>query len=260
MIPFWITALLAFMMGASIGSFLNVCIYRMPLDLSVVAPRSYCPCCKSPIPWYRNIPIFSYLALRGKCATCKASISWRYPFIEILTGLLFVLIVARDLRWLVWPFHAYLMGALVVTTFVDLDHWIIPDKVTLPGIVIGFLGNLIILDAGWMGSLFGILFGGGSFIVVGWVYERLAKQEGIGGGDVKYLAMAGAFLGFQAALMILVISSMVGAVAGIALILAKKGGGKTAIPFGPFLTAATLIVFLFGDRIWQWYFSFQHAV
>lgn len=232
----------------------------MPLDLSVIAPRSFCPTCNKPIPWTRNIPLLSYFLLRGACPDCKSKISWRYPFVELLGGIIFTSIVLFEPHWQAWPFEAFLFSALVITTFVDLDHWIIPDLITLPGIVIGFISSFCVPNFHWVDSLLGIVFGGGSLLLVGWVYAMLTKKEGIGGGDVKYLAMAGAFMGIQSTVMILVLSSMLGSVLGIGLLALRRGDGKTAIPFGPFLAAATLIVFLFGEPIWKWYFSLQHVL
>jgi leader peptidase (prepilin peptidase)/N-methyltransferase len=168
--------------------------------------------------------------------------------------------VTKEPNWHVWPFEAYLLCSLVITVFVDLDHWIIPDKITLPGIAIGFLSSFVIPGFSWIDSLLGIIFGGGSLLFVGWAYALLTKKEGIGGGDIKYLAMAGAFLGLQDVVLILLLSSVVGSCLGLVFILTRGGNGKTAIPFGPFLAAATLIVFLFGDSIWQWYLKFQYVL
>lgn len=258
-VPLWLQLSFAFAVGSCVGSFLNVCIYRMPLDLSIVAPRSFCPGCRNTIAWYYNIPLLGFLLAKAKCSQCGVKISWRYPFVELLGAIIFTGIVWREPNWWAWPFEAYLLCALVVTTFVDLDHWIIPDKITLPGIVIGFISSFFVERLTWMNSLLGILFGGGSLLFVGWLYSLLAKKDGIGGGDIKYLAMAGAFLGLPATLMILILSSVVGSIFGLILLVLGRGHGKTAIPFGPFLAIATLIVFLFGDPLWQWYFSLQHG-
>lgn len=250
----------AFIIGACIGSFLNVIIYRTPRELSIVKPRSFCPGCNKPIPLRRNIPIVSYFVLQGKCPDCSSKISWRYPFVEVLTAVIFLLIVTLQKEPLHWIFNFYLMSALIVTTLVDLEHWIIPDAVTLPGIIVGFISSFIVPQFHWIDSLLGILFGGGSLLLVGYLYLWLAKKEGIGGGDIKYLAMVGAFMGIQDTLLVLIMSSLIGSLVGLIIVLTRGGSGKTAIPFGPFLAAATLTVFVFGKPIWEWYLSLGHVL
>ena len=247
-----------FLVGLCVGSFLNVVIYRLPLEKSVVSPRSQCPSCGYGIPWYNNIPILSFLLLRGKCGNCKAPISWRYPLVELLTGILFAAVVWRqsDL-FFQWPAHFFLMSALVASTFIDLDHWIIPDKITYPGVVIGLLSSLAPGPLSILQSVIGLLFGFGILYFVAWIYLTFAKKDGIGGGDIKFLAMVGAFFGIPGAIITLTLSSIVGSIVGIFLILFLGKKGKTAIPFGPFLAAGTLCTFLFGAELWQWYFQFH---
>jgi leader peptidase (prepilin peptidase)/N-methyltransferase len=249
--------LLIFSLGLCVGSFLNVVIHRLPLGESVVKPRSRCPKCKSLIPWYRNLPLISYVWLRGKCGDCGIKISLRYPLVELLTALLFTLTAYLHFNFLYWPFQFYFLAALVASTFIDLDHWIIPDKITLPGIVIGFLGSFLLPNMPWIGSLAGIIAGGGILYLVAWAYRAYAGRDGIGGGDIKFLAMTGAFLGAQGALVTLVLSSALGSVLGIFLLVVRKKSGGTAIPFGPFLALGALAAFLFGERLWQWYFNFH---
>lgn len=249
-----IITIFAAVVGLCIGSFLNVVILRLPKEKSIVFPGSHCPKCKKPLRWHHNIPVLSFLALRGRCAYCKTKISWRYPLVEIITGALFVIVVNSAVSWIAWPFFAYFMCALVVSTFVDLDHWIIPDAVTLPGTAIGLVGSLVIPEQRFLFHLVGTLVGGGILFVFAWGYERLTKKEGLGGGDIKLLAMVGAFLGVQGAFSTLILSSVAGSVIGIFLILFKGKGGKTAIPFGPFLALGALLAFLFGDAFWEWYF------
>ncbi|BCR04677.1 type 4 prepilin-like proteins leader peptide-processing enzyme [Desulfuromonas versatilis] len=246
----------AFTLGACIGSFLNVCIYRIPAGESIVSPPSRCPNCGAGIRWYQNIPILSYLLLGGKCASCKVRISPRYPLVEALTGLLFVLVLYYfGISWAT-PVYWLFVATLVVITFIDLDHQIIPDVISLPGIPIGFACSFAIPWISWSDSLLGILIGGGSLFLVAFVYELLTKKEGMGGGDIKLLAMLGAFLGWKAVLPIIFISSLLGSLVGVPVMLLKKADSKLAIPFGPFLAAGALIFLFWGRAIIHWYLSF----
>jgi leader peptidase (prepilin peptidase)/N-methyltransferase len=244
---------LVFCFGAVIGSFLNVCIYRIPAAESIVHPPSRCPACGAAIRWYQNVPILSYLLLRGRCAGCGVRISPRYPMVEALAGLLFALVVYRfGLQYFVpvlWLFAA----ALVVITFIDLDHQIIPDVISLPGIVVGFFCSFAIPWISWTDSLLGILLGGGSLYLVAAGYELLTKKEGMGGGDIKLLAMIGAFLGWKAVLPIIFFSSLMGTLVGVPVMLIQKADGKLAIPFGPFLAAAALFYLFWGPAVIRWY-------
>jgi leader peptidase (prepilin peptidase)/N-methyltransferase len=243
----------AFILGAVIGSFLNVCIHRIPAGESIVHPPSRCPKCGAAIRWYQNVPIFSYLLLGGRCAGCGVRISPRYPMVEILTGLLFALVVYRfglqPFVPVLWLFAA----ALVVITFIDLDHQIIPDIISLPGIVVGFFCSFAIPWISWSDSVIGILIGGGSLYLVAAGYEMLTKKEGMGGGDIKLLAMIGAFLGWKAILPIIFFSSLMGTLVGVPTMLIKKADRKLAIPFGPFLAAAALFYLFWGPALIRWY-------
>jgi leader peptidase (prepilin peptidase) / N-methyltransferase len=236
----------SFILGACIGSFLNVCIYRIPAGESIVSPPSRCPRCGAGIRWYQNIPIFSWIALGGKCASCKAGISVRYPLVEALTGGLFTLVFFYfGIGWPTLVFWVF-MAMLVVITFIDLDHQIIPDVISLPGIVIGFFGSFLLPWISWTDSLYGILLGGGSLFLIATGYELLTKKEGMGGGDVKLLAMLGAFLGWKAVLPIIFVSSLLGTIVGVPLMLIKGADSKLAIPFGPFLASAAVIWLFWG--------------
>lgn len=249
-----------FVFGLCWGSFLNVVIHRLPRRESVVRPRSRCPGCGCPIPWYRNIPLLSWAALRARCADCGMRISWRYPLVELLTALLFTAAAAFSRGSpLAWPFHFWFLGALVACTFIDIDHWILPDRITLPGIAVGFLGAVAGAGPGpgWLASLGGILLGGGILYLVAWAYRAFAHKDGLGGGDIKFLAMIGAFLGPQGALTTLVLASLLGSLAGVFLILWKGKKGGTAIQFGPFLCLGALTAFFFGGPLWQWYFGMR---
>ena len=246
----------SFVLGAAIGSFLSVCIYRIPCGLSVVSPPSRCPNCGSSIRWYQNIPIFSYLVLGGKCGSCQEKISSRYPMVEGLTGILFVLVYYSFNFSSATPVYWLFAASLVVVTFIDLDHQIIPDVISLPGIVIGFLCSFAVPWLNWSDSLLGILLGGGSLWLVAVLYELLTKKEGMGGGDIKLLAMIGAFLGWKAILPIIFFSSLIGSLVGIPLMLVKKADSKLAIPFGPFLALGALIYLFWGPQLIAWYLSF----
>jgi leader peptidase (prepilin peptidase)/N-methyltransferase len=245
-----------FVLGAIVGSFLNVCIYRIPAGESIVFPASRCPACKAAIHWYQNIPILSYLFLGGRCASCRVRISWRYPFVEALTGALFALVVYRFGLHGATLVFCVLSALLVVITFIDLDHQLIPDVISLPGIVLGFLGSFLVPWLSWSDSLFGILLGGGSLYLVAAGYELLAKKEGMGGGDIKLLAMLGAFLGWKAVLPVIFLSSLMGSLVGIPLMLIKRADGRLAIPFGPFLAAGALVFLFWGPGLLRWYLSF----
>ena len=251
--PISIVLMVCFALGAIIGSFLNVCIYRIPAGQSIVAPPSSCPLCSHRIRWFENIPILSFLLLRGRCAQCRALISWRYPLIEALTGGLFVLVLwTFGFSWATLVYWL-LAALLVVITFIDLDHQIVPDIISLPGILVGFFCSFLIPWLGIIDSLLGILVGGGSLLLVAWVYELLAKREGMGGGDIKLLAMLGAFLGWKAIFPIIFMASMAGSLVGVPLMLIKNKNSKLALPFGPFLAFAAMIQLLWGDALLNWY-------
>ena len=249
-------AVVSLIFGLIIGSFLNVCIYRIPAGISIVSPSSRCPQCGVSIRWYQNIPILSYLILGGKCRACRTGIPWRYPFVEALTGGLFVLVYLSFGLTTTLGVYCLFVAALIVITFIDLDHQIIPDVISLPGIVVGFLCSFAIPWLSWTDSLLGILLGGGSLWLVAVVYELLTKKEGMGGGDIKLLAMLGAFLGWKAILPIIFISSLIGSLVGIPLMLVKKADSKLAIPFGPFLALGALIYLFWGPQLIAWYLAF----
>jgi len=246
----------AFVFGTVIGSFLNVCIYRIPAGLSVVRPASRCPKCFEPIHWYHNLPILSWILLRGRCAYCAAPVSVRYPLVEVLTGLLFALFFYRFAFHPVTLVFWLLSAILVAISFIDLDHQIIPDVISLPGILIGFLCSFAVPWVSWQSSLLGILAGGGSLLLIALSYEFLTKREGMGLGDVKLLAMLCAFLGLRAVFPVIFIGSVLGTLVGVPLMLLKKSDGKLAIPFGPFLACGALVYgffIQFWDPLMRWY-------
>jgi leader peptidase (prepilin peptidase)/N-methyltransferase len=242
----------AFALGACIGSFLNVVVWRLPRGESLVRPRSRCPGCGAAIPAWANVPLLSYLALRGRCRACGARISLRYPLIEALTGAAFaafLLVHGPGPRLLVdWT----LASALIAVTFIDLDHHIIPDSITLPGMVAGLALALFApeLGIGFREALFGLLGMGGILWAVSAGFEHFAGKTGLGMGDVKLMAMLGSFLGFQGAVGVLVLGSLVGIVYGVAMIVALRSGRGTHIPFGPALALAG-VLFLFEPDLLQ---------
>ena len=254
----------SFIFGAVVGSFLNVCICRLPKNESIVFPPSHCPTCDYRIPWYDNVPIISYLILRGKCRSCKARISIQYPLVELVTALLTLFLFMRFgphppyhgiSSWLPFLIHFLFCSAMVVVTFIDLEHQIIPDVISLPGIVAGFIFSFFIPQIGWLNSLIGIVVGGGSLWLVASGYELLTKKEGMGGGDIKLLAMMGAFFGWKAIPFIIFVSSLVGSVIGVTVMLIRKKDAKLAIPFGPFLALGAVLYIFFGSQLIHLYLS-----
>lgn len=242
--------------GAAIGSFLNVVIHRVPLGESVVSPRSRCPSCRTTLAWYDNVPILSWLVLRGRCRTCGEGISGRYPFIEFVTMLIALVLFARLGLSPAFLVQFAFSCALLVVAYIDLDHQIIPDKISLPGIVLGLIAALpggvpAITDAA-----LGVLLGGGLLLSVAWIYERSTGREGMGGGDVKLLAMIGAFLGWQGVLLTLLLGSLLGSAIGIVLMTSRGEDRKLAIPFGPFLSLGALVTLFWGHAIVRWYISY----
>lgn len=240
-----------FFFGAAIGSFLNVCIYRLPEQKSIARPLSQCPHCHHPIRFYDNIPLISYLILKGKCRDCGEKISWRYPLVEFITAILALLLFARFSLTLNFLIFFIFTAVLIVITFIDLDHQIIPDLLTLPGIPIFFLLAVFVVEVPWMEAAIGLIIGGGVLLAIALGYEFITRREGMGGGDIKLLAMIGGFLGWKSLIFILLFSSLLGAVVGVALMLIKKEDMKYALPFGPFLSAAAVAYLFWGDAFIQ---------
>ena len=248
-----VISFISFIFGAVVGSFLNVCIYRIPAGLSISRPGSRCPACGAPVPFYHNIPIVSFLVLRGRCSACRERFSARYPFIEALTGLFAVALVHHfGLTAPAFVYFAF-VSALVVITFIDLDHKIIPDRVSLPGIAAGFAASFFLPYPGVLNSAAGIAAGGGILLLVAAGYYLVSGVEGMGGGDVKLLAMVGAFLGWRGVVVTLLAGSLLGAVVGVVIMLAFGKSTKYAIPFGPFLAAGAIVYLFFGEEIITWY-------
>jgi len=243
------------MFGLAVGSFLNVCIYRLPRRESVNWPASHCTACNRPLGWYENVPLVSWLALRGRCRTCQQPISPMYPIVEAITGVVFL--TAYEMYGLS-PLLAVRIAfacAMIVLFAIDLRHRILPNVITVPGIVVGFAAALW-LPPGWQSSLIGLAVGGGVLFVIGEVYYRTRGVEGMGMGDVKMLAMIGAFLGWPLMLLTLILASFSGAIFGVAMIVSGRGGAKAALPFGTFLAVGALVSAAAGQPIVDWYLGF----
>jgi len=245
----------AVIFGAIVGSFLNVCILRLPKEESIITPGSHCPHCKKSIKFYDNIPLISYLYLKGKCRHCHQPISAQYPFIEGITALISLfLMLTFGPSWSYLIYFSFI-AALIVITVIDLYHQIIPDVISIPGIGVGLISALVLPRITFFDSLIGILLGGGSLFFVATLYQWLFKREGMGGGDIKLLGMIGAFLGWKAVILTIFLSSLLGSITGIAIIAFKGKDFKYAIPFGPFLSLAAAISLFFGENIIHWYIA-----
>lgn len=259
-LPHWFLYLISGIVGAILGSFANVCIVRLPAGKSVVWPPSHCPHCERRLVWWENIPVLSFLILAGRCRTCKAPIGVRYPIVEALCMALSIY-----LWWYYWePLHFFVylclfVIPLVIITFIDLEHMIIPDVISIPGIFVGIAVNMLFAANGHrfasgLDSLIGAAVGGGILFAIAFIYEKIRKSEGLGGGDIKLMAMLGAFFGWREAIIILFFSSVIGSIVGLAIIVFQRKDLKYAIPFGPFLCLAGFINLFIGDFITNRYF------
>jgi leader peptidase (prepilin peptidase)/N-methyltransferase len=240
---------LVFLVGLALGSFLNVVITRLPLEERGWAGRSRCPYCRAPISWRDNLPLISFFLLRRRCRFCRHPISWRYPLVELAGGLLALAL------WVKFP-GSYLLliygpfaAALLVLTGLDLEHRWLPDVITLPGVGLGLVFSLVFPHLSFWEALAGVLAGGGGFFILGWGYEKLTGKMGMGGGDVKLMALIGAFLGLKSLPLVILVSAALGSLVGLAAVLIRgdwrQGGWRTAaIPYGPFLAVAALIYLL----------------
>ncbi len=255
MTPETFTLVVAGVFGLLVGSFLNVCIYRLPRGTSIVWPASACGSCQRELRWFENIPLVSWAVLGARCARCKAPISLQYPLVEAITGLLFVIIAATTPIGPLLAARLIFACALVVLFGIDLEHQILPNVITLPGTVVGVAFSLV-APPGWRASLLGVLLGGGVLYAIAWAYYAVRKEEGLGMGDVKMLGMIGAFLGWQSVLLTLVLSSLSGALIGLAMISVQRGSMKYALPFGTFLAIGALVAMLGGQPIIDWYLGF----
>ncbi len=251
-----IEIVLIFILGLIVGSFSNVCIYRIPRNESIVYPASHCPKCRSNISPKDNIPLISYILLKGRCRNCKSKISLQYPIVELLTGLIYLivyLIFGLSIQSLI---YIILSSTLIIIAFIDLNEQIVPDVISLPGIVIGFIISFFVPYILFINSALGVLVGGGIILIIGLAGSVIFKKEAMGGGDVKLAAMIGAFLGWRYIIISLFLGFFLGALAGIFLILSKIKSREDAIPFGPFIVLGSFITLFWGEKIISWYIGF----
>jgi leader peptidase (prepilin peptidase)/N-methyltransferase len=238
--------------GALIGSFLNVCIYRLPLRRSIVWPASACPSCARELVWYENVPVVSFLALGGRCRTCRTSIAWQYPVVEGVTAAMFAL------GW--WSYGPGVLLAsrlvfgcfLIVLFVIDLQHQLLPHRITIAGIVLGVVFSLF-TDPGLVDALFGILLGGGVLYAIGTAWRRLFHRDGLGGGDPPMLAMIGAFVGWKMTLVALMMASLSGTIIGVALMATGRAHFASKLPFGCFLAVGAAAAATIGPAALDWY-------
>jgi leader peptidase (prepilin peptidase) / N-methyltransferase len=262
---------LIFFFGACIGSFLNVCIYRIPRDESIVLPRSHCPRCGRMIAWYDNIPILSWYLLRARCRHCGESISSRYVLVEALIAFLFTMVWLQYGISVYTPVYWIVVSGLVVATFVDFEHYIIPDRISIGGMLLGLLlsalypelhayGSLLPDVDVWSGltqSALGIALGAGSLWFVAIIGKLIFRKDAMGLGDVKLLGAIGAFLGWRAVLFTIVVSSFAGSIVGIILIAIGNRKWQSKIPYGPYIALAAILWIYFGEALWQAYMAFM---
>ncbi|MEK6589367.1 MAG: prepilin peptidase [Nitrospinota bacterium] len=237
-----------FLIGTVIGSFSNVCIYRIPRKISIIFPPSNCPTCGREINPLDNIPIISFIILHGKCRNCQSPILWRYPIVEILIGVIYLFLYLNFHLSSKFFMYALLCPSLVIIAFIDIEHKIIPDTITLPGMVIGLTTSILLPHITVLNSLKGLLTGGGLFYFI-----AILSRRGMGGGDIKLIAMIGSFLGWKMTLLTIFLGSLIGSLGGIILIILRKKGRKDTIPFGPFLSLGAILSIFFGrDIIYLW--------
>lgn len=244
---------LVFILGCCIGSFLNVLIYRLPQKQSLVLPASHCPQCGKEIAFYDNIPLLSYLMLRGKCRHCRASISLRYPMVEAMAGLLALVLFRRYGFEPQFFIEFVFVNLLLAIAFIDLDTFLIPDVLSLSGLVLGLLTSFMSVRISWIDSLLGILVGGGALYLIAYAYQVLRHQDGLGGGDIKLLGMIGAFLGVPGVVLTVILASVVGTTVGLVVMVRSGEGMKTMLPFGPFLSLGALVYTFWGESFVRWY-------
>lgn len=246
--------------GLAVGSFLNVCIWRMPRGQSIIIPSSRCPSCNTPIRALDNIPVLSYMLLRGRCRDCSTRIALRYPLVEALNAAMYGAVLYRFGTGWHLPFYLVFVSSLIVITFIDLDFQIIPDRITLAGIPVALIAGFFILPdpflrtehLGYAASGIGALAGFGLFYAV-----AVLSRGGMGGGDIKLMAMVGALLGWKAVLLTTFLGSLTGSIPGIFLMIFRGKGRKTRIPFGPFLALGSVITLFFGQELLGWYLSLR---
>ena len=251
-----INVILIFILGLIVGSFSNVCIYRIPRNESMIYPASHCPKCRSSIRPIDNIPLLSYILLKGKCRNCGSKISIQYPVVEFLTGIIYIfifLIYGLTLQSLI---YIILLSSLIIIAFIDLNKQIIPDVISLPGIGVGLILSFFVPYISFINSALGVLVGGGIIFIIGLAGSVIFKKEAMGGGDVKLAAMIGAFLGWKYTIISLFLGFFLGALVGIFLILSKIKSKEDMVPFGPFIALGSFITLLWGEKIIVLYLGF----
>lgn len=243
-----------FLLGLVVGSFVNVLIYRLPLDQSVIRPGSHCPACKKSVAWYDNLPLLSYLILRGRCRSCQTKISILYPFVELITAFLFYFAFLKyGFSWLFFARDLPIIAALIAVTFIDFKHRIIPDELSIGGTLLCLALSYWDPGLGLLSSFIGAAFGFGLFYFFAWLYLRSAKRSGLGGGDIKFLALVGAFLGVEGVFATILVSSVTGSIGGIlwGFLSRQENVLRVSIPFGPFLVLGCLCYYYFGEALWH---------
>ncbi len=252
-VPEWFWAAVFAAFGGIVGSFLNVCIYRLPREESIAFPPSHCPKCDAKIAPYDNIPILSYLFLSGKCRHCREPISAQYPLVEGINSILYLLTFWRfGLGWEA-IIYAIFISAMLVVAFVDYQHMIIPDEISLGGIPLGILAAATLLPISWIESILGLLLGSGILLIFAMIWEVVFKIEGMGMGDVKLMALVGSLLGWKLALVTIMVGSLAGSIVGIGMAPFSEKGLKTAVPYGCFLAPAAVIATFYGNELIAWY-------
>ena len=239
----------AFFFGNTIGSFLNVLIYRMPLGISIIKPNSFCPKCEKPIKWYENIPVISFVVLRGRCSGCQSPISIRYPIVEIITGCLFLYAYIHYNLSIELFFYIFFFCSLIVISGIDFSHQIIPDIISMPGMLIGLVFQVI--KGTFMTGLIGLIFGGGLILLIRVIGGRVYKKEVMGLGDVYLAAMIGAFVGFPFIIPAIFMGALIGSILGIIYIISTHQSGESPIPFGPFLSIGGILVIILQPQVTQ---------
>lgn len=251
-----INVVLIFILGLIVGSFSNVCIYRIPRNESIIYPASHCPKCRSNISPKDNIPLFSYILLKGRCRNCKSKISIQYPIVELLTGLTYLIIYLAYGLSVQTLIYIILSSALIIIAFIDLHEQVIPEVISLPGMVIGLILGFFVPYISFINSALGIVIGGGIILVIRLAGSLIFKKESMGIGDIELAAMIGAFLGWRYIMISLFLGFFLGALAGILLILSKIKSREDVIPFGPFIVLGSFITLLWGEKIISWYIGF----
>lgn len=241
-------------LGLCLGSFYNVCIHRYLSRESIVRPGSKCPACGHELSWWENIPVLSYILLRGQCRSCRQKISFRYPAVEILSGVLSLFLALKFGPEPAYIVYMFFFGLLIIASFIDLEIYILPDILTVPGTVLALSASFI-LPLPWIDSLIGAVIGGGLFFLIQRSYRLLKKIEGLGTGDIKLMFMLGALTGWQGLPILIFSASSIGLVSALYFLKKSRGSSamQTQVPFGPFLALGAVIYILWGESIWAWY-------